>query len=143
MADPDKNTAYNIVKGMLDNDPFSLWMGVELEEVREGYCRISCPVKQEMMNGFDVTHGGILFSLADSALAFASATYGRVALAIDNNISYLKKTVTGDRLTAEAEPVNVGHKTAVFQVRITNQQNELVALMKGTVYRTGKEFDSG
>lgn len=141
MADLKESTPHKIVQYMLQNDPFSLWMGVELLEVWEGYCKISCPVKKEMMNGFDVTHGGILFSLADSALAFSSATYGRVALAIDNNISFLKQTVTGDTITAESECISLSHKTGVFQVRITNDKNELAALMKGTVYRTSREFE--
>lgn len=141
MADKTKSDPHQIVKHMLQNDPFSLWMGVEIIEVREGYCKISCPLKKEMMNGFDVTHGGIIFSLADSALAFSSATYGRVALAIDNNISFLKQSITGDTITAESDCISLSNRTGVFQVRITNSSNELIALMKGTVYRTSREFE--
>lgn len=140
MGEGSDSKAQKIVNHMLENDPFSQWMGVKVLEVREGYCKITCPVKEEMLNGFKVTHGGILFSLADSALAFSSATYGRVALAIDNNISFLKKTTAGDTITAESECISLTHKTGVFQIRITNSDDELVALMKGTVYRTGEEF---
>ena len=140
MGKDSDSKAKKIVNHMLENDPFSQWMGVKVLEIREGYCKISCTVKEEMLNGFKVTHGGILFSLADSALAFSSATYGRVALAIDNNISFLKKTTAGDTITAESECISLTHKTGVFQIRITNSDDEMVALMKGTVYRTGEEF---
>ena len=140
MGNDSDSKAIKIVNHMLKNDLFSQWMGVKVLEVREGFCKISCPVKEEMLNGFKVTHGGILFSLADSALAFSSATYGRVALAIDNNISFLKKTTAGDTITAESECISLTHKTGVFQIRITNSDDEMVALMKGTVYRTGEEF---
>ncbi len=135
-----ESRSLKIVNHMLENDPFSRWMEVKILDVREGYCKISCPVKEEMLNGFKVTHGGILFSLADSALAFSSATYGRVALAIDNNISFMKKTTAGETITAESKCVSLSHKTGVFQIRITNDKDELVALMKGTVYRTSEEF---
>ncbi len=132
---------HKIVSHMLNNDPFSQWMGVEIEEVEEGYCKISCTVNQEMLNGFSVTHGGIIFSLADSALAFASATFGRVSLAIDNSISFAKKSQSGDRLTAISSCINLTHKTGIFDIKVINQNDELIAQMKATVYRTGEEFD--
>lgn len=140
MSEADHAKEHKIVNYMLENDPFSRWMGVQVLEVRKGYCKISCPVTADMQNGFDVTHGGILFSLADSALAFSSATFGRVALAIDNNISYLKKSAAGDTISAESECVNISNKTGVFLVKVTNAEKELLAIMKGTVYRTEEEF---
>jgi acyl-CoA thioesterase len=130
-----------IVNRMMQEDAFSRWMGVEILEVREGYCRISCPVTEEMLNGFHVTHGGILFSLADSALAFSAATYGRVALALDNSISFTKKSTAGDRLIAVSECINLTHKTGLFEIKVFNGEEELLAVMKATVYRTGEEFD--
>lgn len=129
-----------IVSHMLNNDPFSLWMGVEIKEVYEGFCKISCTINDTMLNGFSVTHGGIVFALADSALAFSATTYGRVSLAIDNSISFTKKSVSGDRLTATSECTNLTHKTGVFDIKVKNQNDELIAVMKGTVYRTSEEF---
>lgn len=141
MAENNTNSASEIVHLMLKNDPFSRWMGIEIVEVKEGFCKITCPVKEDMMNGFNVTHGGIIFSLADSALAFASATYGRVALALDNSISFTQKTSVGDTLIAKAECINLTHKTGLFEIRVTKSSGQLVALMKGSVYRTHEEFE--
>ena len=129
-----------IVKLMLKNDPFSRWMGIEILEVEEGFCKIGCSVKDQMLNGFSVTHGGIIFALADSALAFSSATYGRVSLAIDNSISFARKTSSGDRLIATSKCLNLTHKTGIFDVNVFNGDEELIASMKGTVYRTKEEF---
>ncbi len=142
MTNLKKTEPFRIVNHMLENDLFSQWMGVEVLDVKEGYCKIRCQVKEEMLNGFKVTHGGIVFSLADSALAFSAATYGRVALAIDNSISIAKKTTTGDLLTATSECIHLTHKTGIFEVKVRNSDDDLIALMKATVYRTGEEFDS-
>jgi acyl-CoA thioesterase len=141
MTDETANRPRAIVEHMMKQDTFSRWMGVNIEEVREGYCRISCTVTDNMLNGYQVTHGGILFSLADSALAFSAATYGRVSLAIDNSISFTKKSTSGDRLTAVSECLNLTHKTGLFETRILNEKQEIIAVMKATVYRTGEEFD--
>lgn len=129
-----------IVNYMLKNDPFSRWMGIEILEVDEGFCKIGCSVNDEMLNGFSVTHGGIIFALADSALAFASATFGRVSLAIDNSISFTKKTTTGDRLIATSTCINLTHKTGIFDIKVSNEKDQLIAVMKGTVYRTDEKF---
>lgn len=141
MADQNTDRAKVIVDHMLKHDTFSRWMDVSVEEVREGYCKISCIVTDEMLNGYKVTHGGILFSLADSALAFSAATFGRVSLAIDNSISFTKKSTSGERLTAVSECLNLTHKTGLFETKILNGKQELLAVMKATVYRTGEEFD--
>lgn len=126
---------------MLENDAFSQWLGIELLEIQEGACKLRCKVSDEMLNGYKIAHGGILFSLADSAIAFTTASYGRISVAIDHSISFTKKAVSGDILIAKAETISMGYKTGVIEVKITNQRDELVALVKGTVYRTSEEFD--
>jgi len=141
MNDHTKSDPEQIVHHLLSNDPFSLWMGVEIDEVKVGYCKISCEITAHMINGFRVTHGGILFSLADTALAFSAATYGRVSLAIDNSISFLKKSSEGDVITAESKVIHTTHKTGVFEVKVKNSADDLIALMKGTVYHTGEEIE--
>lgn len=138
MNENDHPDPQKIVQHLLKNDPFSIWMGVEMEEARTGFCRINCTVTDSMLNGFSVTHGGIIFSLADTALAFSAATYGRVSLAIDNSISFLKKSTNGDKIFAISEVIHITHKTGVFEVNVKNSSDELIALMKGTVYRTGE-----
>lgn len=126
---------------MLSNDPFSQWMGVEVLESEPGYCRISMKIRDEMTNGFGVCHGGITFSFADSALAFASNSRGSVSLALENNINYTKKVSVGDVLIAETEELQNGRTIGVYKVRVTNQDKDLVAEFRGTVYRTGKQHE--
>jgi acyl-CoA thioesterase len=137
--------ANQIVRKLLNNDPFSRWMGIEILEADPGTCTVQCTVSKEMLNGFDVVHGGIIFSLADTALAFSAATTGRVALALDNSISYTKKARIGDTLTAHSKAINLTFRTGLFDVKVLNQSSEIIAVMKGTVYRMKeslKESDS-
>lgn len=109
-------------------------MGVAISDVSIGFCSIKCTVSEQMLNGFSVAHGGIIFSLADSALAFAAATTGRPALALDHSISFTRKVLAGDTLTATAKQVNLTRKTGLFTVEISNQASQVVAVLKGTVY---------
>lgn len=126
---------------MLENDAFSQWLGIEIIEVTEGECMLSCTVRDIMLNGYNISHGGILFSLADSAIAFASATYGRMAVSIDHSISFIKKSTAGETLKITAKTLSMGQKTGVIQVKINNEDDEMIAIVKGTVYRTSKTID--
>lgn len=126
---------------MLQNDAFSQWMGIEVLESDAGYCKLSMKVRKEMTNGFGVCHGGITFSFADSALAFASNSRGSISLALENNINFTKKVTVGDRLIAETEELQNGRTIGVYKVKISNQDGVLVAEFRGTVYRTGKSHE--
>jgi acyl-CoA thioesterase len=141
MSNSPKPSPEQIVTHMLENDAFSQWLGVKITKVEEGACNLRCTVHDGMLNGYKITHGGAIFSLADSAIAFASASYGRLAVAIDHSISFIKKAVPGDTLSVKAETVSMGYKTGVIRVEIKNQDNELIAIIKGTVYRTSEDFD--
>lgn len=121
---------------MMADDAFSRWLGIEVLEVKPGYVKIQMFVRPEMNNGFSITHGGITYSLADSAFAFASNSHGRVAVAMETNISYLKKVSSGDTLTATAEQLSLGNTVGVYNVHISNQEDEKVAHFRGTVFRT-------
>jgi len=125
---------------MLKNDPFSQWLGIEILAVHEGNCRLQCTISDEMLNGYKITHGGILFSLADSATAFASSTYGRLAYSIDQSISFINKSFSGDKLLVTATSVYMGFKTGVINVEINNSKDERIAVTKSTVYRTNEYF---
>lgn len=126
---------------MLQNDAFSQWMGIEVLESESGYCKISMKIREEMTNGFGVCHGGITFSLADSALAFASNSRGSISLALENNINFTRKVNTGDALIAETEELQNGRTIGVYKVRVSNQDEELVAEFRGTVYRIGESHE--
>ena len=127
-----------VVSHMMDNDYFSQWMGVEVLDVKEGYSKIKMTIRKEMVNGFGIVHGGLPFSLADSAFAFACNNRNNLSVALDVTITFTKAVNVGDVLTAEAKEVHNGRSTGVYLITVTNQKNEQVALFKGTCFRTGK-----
>ena len=129
-----------VVSHMMENDFFSQWMGVEVPEVKEGYSKIKMTIRQEMVNGFGIVHGGIPFSLADSAFAFACNNRNNLSVALDVTITFTKAVNVGDILTAEAEEIHNGRSTGVYLIHVINQKNEQVALFKGTCFRTGKNL---
>jgi len=123
------------------SDPFSQWLGIERVEDGAGKSVLRMTIRREMLNGFNISHGGIAYSLADSALAFASNGHGIKSMSIETSISHTKAVKEGDVLTATAIEKNLTGKIGVYEVIVTDQQNETVALFKGTVYRTGKEWE--
>jgi acyl-CoA thioesterase len=136
-----ENQHLPIVTQMFDNDAFSQWLGIERLDEKPGYAKVKMQVRKEMTNGFDVAHGGISFSLADSAFAFASNSRGKHAVSIDCSINHLKPVHTDDILIAEAKEESCSAKLATYIVRVTNQDQALVALFKGMVYRTNKDWE--
>ena len=138
---PEKDKLANeVVSHMMKNDLFSQWLGVEVLEIREGYSKIKMTVRSEMINGFNIVHGGIAFSLADSAFAFACNNRNVLSVALDTAINFLKPVHIGDALTAEAKEIHNGRSTGLYQIHITNQNDHVVALFKGTCFRTDKKL---
>lgn len=133
-----KNDPEYLVSKMMELDHCSQWMGIEVLEVGKGFCKIRMVVKKEMLNGFGILHGGMSFAMADSALAFASNSHGRLSVALSNSISYPNPASEGDVLVAEAKELSLGFKTATYDINIKNQDNKEIALFRGTVYRTSK-----
>jgi acyl-CoA thioesterase len=133
--------ATRIVDLMMEKDAFSQWLGIERVHHDAGECVLRMVVKDEMLNGFQIAHGGITYSLADSALAFASNSHGAQCVSVETSISHVKLVKAGDVLTATAQELSLSGKIGVYQVTVTNQHNESVALLKGTVYRTSKLWD--
>src|ERR1044072_4280527 len=128
----------SVVNHMMQNDYFSQLMCVEVLQVKEGYIKIRMTVRPEMVNGFGIVHGGLAFSLADSAFAFACNNRNNISVALDVTITFTKAVNVGDELTAEAKEIHNGKSTGVYLITITNQKNEQVAFFKGTCFRTGK-----
>ena len=139
MEDKNAITPQQVLDIMLPRDAFSQWLGLEVNEVGPGYCRLHYTVRADMMNGFNSIHGGVLFSASDSAFAFACNSHGRITVALDVSITFTRPAKTGQRLSVEAKEVYLGHKTGVYDIRTTNEAGELVSLFKGTAYRTSKE----
>src|ERR1700752_4144955 len=143
MPDSSKDKLANQVVGhMMEHDLFSQWLGIEVLEIKEGYSRIKMSIRKEMVNGFGIVHGGIPFSLADSAFAFACNNRNNLSVALDVTITFTKAVNVGDELTAEAKEVHNGRSTGVYLITVINQKNEQVALFKGTCFRTGKKLIS-
>jgi acyl-CoA thioesterase len=131
--------AERVVASMVARDAFSRWLGIEIVHVAPRQATVRMIVRDDMVNGFGVCHGGIAYALADSALAFASNTHGRVTVSIENGITYPRRISLYDVLTATAHEESATTKLGFFRVTVTRKE-EVVALFHGTVYDTGKPF---
>ena len=137
MTSKDK-LAIEVVNQMMKEDLFSQWLGISIIEIKEGYSKIKMAIRSEMINGLGIVHGGIAFSLADSAFAFACNSRNNLSVALDTSINFLKPVHVGDELIAEAKEIHNGKSTGLYQITIMNQRNHIVALFKGTCFRTNK-----
>ncbi|HVK49511.1 MAG TPA: hotdog fold thioesterase [Pseudobacter sp.] len=127
-----------VAERLLAQDPMSQWLGISILDVKEGYCKLQMTLRAEMMNGFNITHGGVLFSFADSALAFSCNNRNNFSVAQDTFINFLKQSKAGDVIVAESREVHNGRSTGLYLITISNQQGDQIGLFKGTCFRTGK-----
>ncbi len=125
---------------MLSQDAFSSWLGIEILEVEKGRCKVAMTVRKEMLNSMNKAHGGIAYSLADTAFGFAANTHGKYAVSIETSINHIEALNEGDYLTAESVIEKVGNKLG-FNIVEVKRGEELVALFKGVVYRTSKDWE--
>lgn len=130
-----------IVNTMMAKDYFSQWLGIEVLDVKHGTCKLQLKVREDMLNGFGIAHGGITYSIADSALAFASNSNGQKSVSVETSISHTISLKTDDIIIAEAIEEHCSNKIGVYTVKIYKESdNSVVALFKGTVYRTSKAW---
>ncbi|MCH2225161.1 MAG: hotdog fold thioesterase [Crocinitomicaceae bacterium] len=129
-----------IVNHMLNNDAFSQWMKVKVLLVELGKCELSCKIHKDMLNGHNIAHGGITYSLSDSALAFAANTYGAKCVSIETSISHILSVQKGDKLHISCKEVYRGKTVGIYSVKITNQSDQLVSNFKGTVSISSKKW---
>jgi acyl-CoA thioesterase len=122
---------------MFERDPASQALGMLLSEIRPGYARMTMPVRQDMLNGHQICHGGYIFMLADSAFAFACNSHNHNTVGAGCNIEFLAPGRLGDLLTAEAEEQTLAGKTGVYDVKVSNQEGRTVALLRGKSHRIG------
>jgi acyl-CoA thioesterase len=132
--------AEKIVQKMFAKDGFSAWMGIEVVEVAEGRAIVRMKVRKEMLNGHGVAHGGITFTLADSAFAFASNSHGQKAVSIETSINHIKAVYEGDDLVAVAQKESISRSLGQYIVRVLRGE-ELVGLFKGVVFRKEEEWE--
>ncbi|WP_114490785.1 PaaI family thioesterase [Candidatus Ulvibacter alkanivorans] len=143
-TDPHLNKklkAEEIPKKMLNQDAFSQWLGIEILEVEKGRCKVAMTLRKEMLNSMGKAHGGISYSLADTAFGFAANTHGKFAVSIETSINHIEALNEGDYLTAESVIEKVNTKLG-FNIVEVKRGDELVALFKGVVYRTAKDWEN-
>ncbi len=128
--------AARVARGMYDNDPASRALGMELVEVRRGYARLVMRVREDMANGHAICHGGHIFTLADSAFAFACNWTNRVTVALACHITFTAPARVGDLLVAEAREVHRAGRTGVYDVTVTREDGTTVAVFRGNSYTT-------
>jgi len=142
MLNKEDALAQQVYDKMMQTDFCSQWMNIEPISIKEGYCKIKMKVHKQMLNGYGILHGGIAYAFADSAFAFASNSYGRLAVSINGSMNYAKSAKLDDELFAEAKALNVGHKTADFDVEVYTEPPQkpktIYYYFRGTVYRSSK-----
>ena len=116
---------------MWRDDNASKWLGMKVEEVRQGYARLSMAVTLSMVNGHNLCHGGLIFTLADSTFAFACNSHNQRAVAAGASIEFLAPAFLGDVLTAEGVEQALKGRTGVYDMKVSNQKGELIALFRG------------
>ncbi|WP_107039355.1 PaaI family thioesterase [Brumimicrobium mesophilum] len=129
-----------IVQKMMEKDAFSQWMNIEVIEIEAGFCKLQSKVLPAMVNGFNIAHGGISYSLSDSALAFAANAHGKQCVSIETSISHTRPAKIGDTLTATCKELNRGRTIGIYEVIVTNQENKKIALFKGTVHISERDW---
>ncbi len=132
--------ASEIVSKMYSGDKFSQLLGIKIIEVNKGYCKLEMEVRSDMLNGFDILHGGVSYALADSCLAFAANTHGRMCVSLNAKMSYPESSKEGDILTAESVEITVTNRIGIYDVFVKNQNDVMIGVFRGTVYRTEKEY---
>ena len=135
-----KLTPKQIVERMWVEDAFSQELGMEILDLGAGFCSVRLQVKPSMVNGFSIAHGGITYSLSDSAMAFAANAHGKGAMSIETAISHVKKAFLGDVLTAHCKELSRGKTVGRYEVVVKNQKDLVVALFKGTVFYTDESW---
>lgn len=129
-----------IVEQMFSKDRFGKHLGIKILKVALGFALLEMEVREDMLNGFDILHGGVCYSLADTCLAFASNSHGKKSVSLSAKMSYIEPVKAGDILVAESVEISVTKRTAIYDVFIRNQNHVLIGIFRGTVYRTSKNF---
>ncbi|MEX0959625.1 MAG: hydroxyphenylacetyl-CoA thioesterase PaaI [Burkholderiales bacterium] len=122
--------------GMMAEDAASRGLGMQIEAMAPGYAKLSMPVREDMLNGFKICHGGFITTLADSTFAFACNSSNALTLAAGIAVEFLAPAHLGDMLTAEAKEISLAGRTGIYDVTVINQRGETVALLRGRSHRT-------
>ena len=127
----EEEIARRSADAMWARDDASKWLGANLDSVGPGTASLSMTVEKHHTNGHDICHGGFIFTLADSAFAFACNSYNQIAVAQHNTISFIAPGALGDRLTADAREISRTGRSGLYDVRVINQDGRLIAEFRG------------
>lgn len=136
--------AFKVFWAMYENDRVSKWLGIEPLKIEEGYNELKMIVRDDMLNGFDILHGGILFAFADSSFAFATNSFGKMSVSINVNINYHEAVRSGDVLLSQTKLISKTNKICNLNVdlyKLESDTKKLVGSFYGSAYRTSKEFE--
>ena len=125
---------------ILSQDAYSSWLGIEILSCEIGRIKVGMTIRKEMLNRMNKAHGGISYALADTAFGFSANTHGRYAVSIETSINHIEALHLGDYITAEAT-LDVQKTKVGFNIVEVKKGDELVALFKGVVYRTNKDWE--
>lgn len=119
----------------VEKEPFARTFGLKLVDLDTGYSRVEMNFTSDMENIFGLAHGGAIFALVDEAFETASNSHGSIAVALNMNITYLSSPVSGSRLIAEAREISQTRKTAIYDIKVVDDQKNLIASCQALVYR--------
>ncbi len=136
----NRENKIKLEKFFSNNDQFAKANGMQIEDIDDGYAVTSMIIKQEHLNGANVAHGGAIFTLADYAFAIASNSYGKLALGINNSISFLNSGLKDEKIYAKAVEVDKNHKLASYTITVTNEEGKTIAIMQGMVYKKEQQI---
>jgi len=134
MADAAQTTADLVREGMFRNDRASKMLGMQIVEVRPGSATLTMTIRDDMLNGHDICHGGLITTLADSAFAFACNSYNVLTVASGFSVDLLAPGRLNDVLTARCSEVSKAGRTGVYDTEVTNQRGERIAMFRGRSY---------
>ena len=137
---PDQTIADRVARFMSSRDEFAKHLGIELLELKPGYCRVSMRLQPYMMNGLGIPHGSIIFSLADFAFAAACNSHGTAAVALSMDIHFLSSPAPNARLECEAAEVKLGRSTGLYHMTVTDPESKIVAELHGMAFRKDENF---
>jgi acyl-CoA thioesterase len=127
-----------VLRQRFEQEPYAKKFGIKIIDLKEGYSLVEMVVAEDMENIFNMAHGGAVFSVIDAAFELAGNSGGDISVALSMNVSYTRPAKAGDTLRAEAIETNSTRKTGLYEIKVKNQDEKLVASCQAIVYRMGK-----
>ena len=128
------NDPVRYAREVVAKDPMATFLGIEADEVREGYAMCSVTIKPEYLNAVDRAHGAIIYAIMDQALAVAANSTGNVAVSLSVSINFISSAIDGEKIFAEARPASLGKKVSFWKIEVHGTDDRLIASGEGLAY---------